>query len=78
VGAAAAVAVICAAATLAFWPSSPVPSVGPGSPRLSGFLSGGLVVITLPDGSIVISGGEARTDRPPDGYGVVLAEGELR
>ena len=58
----------------------PPPGAGPDPARasLSGSFSNGLLVVPLPDGSISIIGGETRLDRPDDGYGIVLVEGELR
>lgn len=77
-GAAAAAAVVCLAAALAYWPSRPAPQVEPEAAVLSGSLTDGLLVVPLPDGSTSILGGEARQDRPDEGYGIVLVEGELR
>jgi hypothetical protein len=45
---------------------------------LSGSLTDGLLVISLPDGSVSISDGGTRDSRPPDGYGIVLVEGDPR
>jgi hypothetical protein len=50
----------------------------PARVSLSGTFTDGLVVVPLPDGSIAITGGEARQARPEYGYGIVLVEGELR
>lgn len=50
----------------------------PATVSLSGSFIDGLLVVSLPDGSLAITGGEARTDRPKDGYGLVLVEGEFR
>jgi hypothetical protein len=50
----------------------------PATASLSGSFTDGLLVVSLPDGSVAITGGEARRDRPQDGYGFVLVEGELR
>jgi hypothetical protein len=59
---------------------SPSPGAGPEPARaaLSGSFTDGLLVVPLPDGSVAITGGEARRDRPTDGYGIVLVQGELR
>ena len=58
----------------------PPPGTGPEPARaaLSGTFAEGLLVVPLPDGSTAISGGEARQDRPEEGYGIILVEGELR
>ena len=59
------------------WPARPAP----GSLEvmsLSGSLTDGLLVLSLPDGSVSISDEGARENRPPDGYGIVLVEGESR
>jgi hypothetical protein len=59
---------------------SPSPGTGPEPARaaLSGTVTDGLLVVPLPDGSVAITGGEARQDRPDEGYGFVLVEGERR
>jgi len=46
--------------------------------ELSGSLMDGVLVVPIPDGSTVIWGPGRRDDRPPDGYGIVLMEGEVR
>jgi hypothetical protein len=58
----------------------PPPGTGPEPARvaLPGTVTEGLRVVPLPDGSIAVTGGEARQGRPDDGYGIVLVEGELR
>jgi ferric-dicitrate binding protein FerR (iron transport regulator) len=75
---AAAAAVVCIAAALALWRAQPAPQVEPAEAPLSGSIADGILVVTLPDGSVAISGGEARPGRPDDGYGIVIVEGELR
>lgn len=50
----------------------------PATVSLSGSFTDGLLVVPLPDGSVAITGGEARQDRPDEGYGFVLVEGERR
>ena len=77
-GLAAAAATVCIVSALVFWPSRPLPHVEPAAAVLVGSVSDGLLVVPLPDGSVAITGGEARQDRPDDGYGIVLAEGDLR
>jgi hypothetical protein len=71
-------AMVCLAAVLVLWPSRPVPPAEPAGAVLVGSVTDGLVVIPLPDGSVAITGGEARQDRPDDGYGIVIVEGGLR
>jgi len=56
----------------------PVAQPEPATVSLSGSFADGLLAVSLPDGSVAISGGEARRGRPDDGYGIVLVEGELR
>ena len=71
------VAAALIAAVSTRWPAQPAP----GSLEvmsLSGSLTDGLLVLSLPDGSVSISDEGAREDRPPDGYGIVLVEGESR
>ena len=78
---AAAAAVVVMASVLALWPSTPTLAPEPepsASPFLSGSVTDGVLVVALPDGSTSISWGGARDDRPPDGSGIVLVEGELR
>jgi hypothetical protein len=70
-------AALCLAAAVALWPSGPATELGRGA-FPSGTLTDGLLVVPLPDGSVAISGGEARQGRPDDGYGIVIVEGELQ
>jgi ferric-dicitrate binding protein FerR (iron transport regulator) len=65
---------LCVAAVLALWMSPGPPEIE----SLNASLVDGVVVLPLPDGSASITSAEARDDRPPDGYGIVLVEGELR
>ena len=70
---------IVAALVLLVAPRVPAPEEpGPVTRSLSGSFTDGLLVVPLPDGSVAITGGEARRDRPEDGYGFVLVQGELR
>jgi hypothetical protein len=55
-----------------------VPPAEPAGAVLVGSVTDGLLVIPLPDGSVAITGGEVRQDRPDDGYGIVIVEGGLR
>ena len=81
-GLALAAVVLCAG--LAVWlfrptvgalPDVPAP---PGAVELSGSLIDGVLVVPIPDDAIVIAGPGQRNDRPSDGYGIVLVEGEVR
>jgi hypothetical protein len=60
------------------WVPRPAAEPEPATVSLSGSFTDGLLVVSLPDGSVAITGGEARRDRPQDGYGFVLVEGERR
>ena len=71
-------AAACLAAALVFWPSRPLPHVEPAGAVLVGSVTDGILVVPLPDGSVAITDGVARQDRPDDGYGLVLVEGDLR
>jgi len=78
---AAGAAVLLVASALAFWPSRPLPepAAEPSEPlMLSGVLTDGALIVSLPDGSTSISWGDARDDRPPDGSGIVFVEGAIR
>ena len=78
-GLAAGAAVVVTAAALALWPSPPAtePKASP-TVSLSGSFTDGLLAVSLPDGSMSITSAGAREDRPPDGYGIVLVEGEIK
>ncbi len=70
-------AVALLGAALALWPPRhPVPA--PDVETVSGSLTDGVLVVPLPDGSVSISGGASRDDRPPDGCGIVFVEGGLK
>ena len=71
-------AALCLAAAMAWWPPGRAPHVEPAGAVLAGFVTDGLLVIPLPDGSTAVTGGESRPGRPDQGYGIVLVEGELR
>jgi len=45
---------------------------------IRGSIDEGALVVSLPDGSVLISAGEPRTDRMPDGFALVMVEGEAR
>jgi hypothetical protein len=70
-------AVVVIATTLALWPSRSVPTL-PEPTILSGSFTDGVLVVSLPDGSVSISGDASREDRPPDGCGIVVLEGGVR
>jgi len=67
-----------AAAVLALWLSPGQPERQPEVESLNASFVDGVFVVPLPDGSASITSPEARDDRPPAGYGIVLVEGELR
>lgn len=71
---------VVAALMLLVGPRVPPPAAEfePAAVALSGSFTDGLLIVSLPDGSVAITGGEARGDRPQDGYGFVLVQGELR
>jgi hypothetical protein len=72
-------AAVCIAAALVFWPSPPATEPKPPPTlSLSGSFTDGLLAVSLPDGSTSITSAGAREDRPPDGYGIVLVEGEIK
>ena len=73
-----AAALVALAVALVRWPSAPAPQVEPTPVSLSGSFTDGLLTVPLPDGSVSITGGDVRLDRPQDGCGIVLVEGELR
>ena len=56
----------------------PLAEPEPATVSLSGSFTDGLLVVSLPDGSVAITGGEVRRDRPQAGYGLVLVQGEPR
>jgi hypothetical protein len=79
---------MCGLLAVAVWLSRPAPLpplLEPGAASvaeevfaLSGSLVDGVLILPVPDGSIVIAGPGRRDDRPPDGYGIVMVEGEAR
>jgi hypothetical protein len=73
------VAAIAALVLVAFLVRPRLVPVTPAEPPvLSGTLDDGVLVVALPDGSVSITGPGPRTDRPPDGYGIVFVEGASR
>jgi hypothetical protein len=74
-------AVLLVASALVLWPARPLPepAAEPSAPpMLSGVITDGALVVSMPDGSTSIAWGGARSDRLPDGYGMVLVEGDSR
>jgi hypothetical protein len=71
---------VVAALMLLIEPQGPSSAVEPepATVSLSGSFTDGLLVVSLPDGSVAITGGEARRDRPQEGYGFVIVQGEPR
>ena len=83
-GAAWSLAAVVVVAGLTVWLTRPV-ALPPSTPAadvsvldLSGSLVDGVLVLPIPDDGVVIVGPGERDDRPSDGYGIVLVEGELR
>jgi len=74
--AAATVATVLIATAITYWPSQREPAPLD-SLSLSGSFTDGVLVVPLPDGSVSIAGDGSRDDRPPDGCGIVLVEGEF-
>jgi hypothetical protein len=69
--------VLALVAAVTLWPRPPgVPA--PADQVVSGSLIDGVLVLTWPDGSISIAGPDRRLERPPDGFGIVLVDGELQ
>jgi len=68
--------VLATALTVSRSARAPAPPAGPET--VTGTLSGGLLVIRMPDGSTSITGGPAREGRSPEGHGLVLMGGEQR
>jgi hypothetical protein len=66
---------LCTAAVLALWLLPGPPEGQPEVESLNAAFVDGVVVLPLPDGSASITSPEARDDRPPEGYGIVLVEG---
>ena len=69
---------LCVAAVLALWRSPVTTDREAVVESVNASFVDGVCVLPLPDGSASITSGEARDDRPPDGYGIVLVQGELR
>jgi hypothetical protein len=71
-------------AGVAAWLSYPPirPSLGTEGPKdvteLTGSLVDGVLIVPIPGDVIVIAGPGQRDDRPPEGSGVVLLEGDAR
>lgn len=74
----AAAALFAVGGTAAFWHSRSVRRPEPPELVLSGSFTDDVLVLSAPDGSLSLSGPGARDDRPPDGYGIVLVEGDLK
>jgi len=76
-GLAATAATALIATAVALWPSRPEPAPV-AHLSLSGSFTDGVLVVPLPDGSVSIAGDGSRDDRPPDGCGIVLVEGDFK
>jgi hypothetical protein len=73
--AAAIVGVVALAVAVAWWPRAKVVPP-PADLVVSGSLTDGVLVLTWPDGSTSILGADRSGERPPDGVGIVLIDGE--
>jgi len=71
-------AMLLVASALVYWPARPLPEPAAEPSELSGYITDGALVVSMPDGSVLISAGEPRTDRPPDGFALVILEGVTR
>ena len=69
--------VLALSAAVLWWPRAPITPAPAGS-VVSGSFTGGVLVLTWPDGSTSILGGDRGDERPPDGVGIVLVEGGSR
>lgn len=70
-------AVLALAAAVAWWTRPPAPAETTEQVVTASFIDG-VLVLTFPDGSASISGADRRDERPPDGFGIVLVNGEIR
>jgi hypothetical protein len=73
--------VLLVASALVWWPARTLqaPVTEPAAPpTLSGVITDGALVVSMPDGSVLISAGQPRTDRLPDGFSLVILEGVPR
>jgi hypothetical protein len=68
-----------AIATTVYWRTVPASAPEP-QPAilLSGSFTDDVLIVSEPDGSVSLSDQGARDDRPPDGSGIVLVEGDLK
>lgn len=71
------VSVLALAAAVAWWPRPPVPAETTEQVVTASFVDG-VLVLSFPDGSASISGADRRDERPPDGFGIVLVNGDTR
>lgn len=71
-------AAVLVPAAAAFWWSGPQVPVEPAAPAMSGVLYDGVLVLTFPDESVSIIGADRGDERPPEGFGIVLVNGEIR
>ena len=65
-------------ATAVYWRSAVFVPPEPQGYVLSGSFNDDVLVLSAPDGSVSLSGPGARDDRPADGSGIVLVEGDVR
>jgi hypothetical protein len=68
-----------AIATSVYWRGGTVVQPEPSADLvLSGSFTDDVLILSAPDGSVSLSGPGTRDDRPPDGSGIVLVEGDFR
>jgi hypothetical protein len=62
-----------------YWRAASSPAAGQApADLLSGSFTGDVLVLSEPDGSVSVSGPGTRDDRPPEGFGIVLVEGDAK
>ena len=71
----AAAGVLAVAAAVVWWPR-PAATPAPADALLSWSATGDALVVAWPDGSTSILGPDRGAERPPDGFGIVLIEGD--
>jgi hypothetical protein len=65
--------------TAVYWRAASGPRAEPvPADLITGSFAGDVLVLSEPDGSVSLSGPGTREDRPPEGFGIVLVEGDLK